>query len=239
VSEWKRFRDEAEFDVWVERALERADPFMAWLGALFALLVGFELAAAVGPTTARWLDVTGLAIWAIFGAEFAAQLWLAPERLRFLRHRWWQVLLLAVPVLRVFRFVRLLRLGRALPVSRVLSSSYRVAGSAKLILRSRLGYLAGLSGLLAVAAAELAYLFERDVEDGAFASFGDALLWSFAAVIGMQADPVPKSVGARLTMVACFAVGLVLVASLAGVFGAFLLGELDERRAGERDMSVS
>lgn len=228
-------RSEDEFDVWLEEVTERADPFMAWLGIVFALLVGFELAVEVAPGTQRALEWTGWGIWSVFLFEFLAKLWLAPRRLRFLRRHWFQAAALAVPTLRLFRFLRLLRLGRALPAARVVSSSYRSVGTAKRLFRSRLGYLAATAVVVSVAVAELAFLFERDRPDGAFDSFSDALLWSLAAVLALQAEPVPVSIGGRLAMLAGFLFGLVVVASLAGTVGAFLVEERRERAERERD----
>lgn len=218
-----RRRDEAGFEEWLEEATERADPFMAWLGAVFALLVGYEIAVDVSPAAGQALSVAGWTIWGIFAAELAAKLWLAPRRLAFLRGHWLQVVMVLVPTLRVLRFLRLVRLGRALPAARVVSSSYRARGTARRLAGSRLGYLAGLSALAVVAVAELAYLFERDVREAAFDGFGDALLWSAATVLALQADPVPTSLGARLAMIAGFVFGLVVVATLAGTFGAYLI----------------
>ena len=222
-------RDEHAFDDWVERVTERADPFMAWLGVVFALVVGYEIAADARGETARVLEVVGWTIWGVFLVEFAAKLWLAPRKLAFVRRHWLQVLMLAVPVLRLLRFLRLLRLGRALPAGRIASASYRNAGTAKRLARSRLSYLAGVSAIGSIALAELAYLLERGEPDGAFDSFGDALLWSFSTVLALQADPVPAGVGGRIAMLAGFALGLVVVASLAGTVGAYLVDERRER----------
>ena len=158
---------------------------------------------------------------AVFVLEFVIKLLLAPSRLRFVRNHWLQLAFLILLALRFFAFLRLLRLGRALPAARVVSSSYRSVGRAKLLLRSRLGYLAALSVVAIVAIAELAYLFERDTQT--FGSFADALFWSAAAVIGMQADPVPVTWGARLAMLTAFVCGLVIIASLAGSLGTFLM----------------
>ncbi len=224
-------RTETQFDDWVAGATERLDPFMAWLGALFALLVGYDIAVDVSASASRALELAGWAIWGTFVLEFAAKLWLAPRRLRYLRRHWWQPILLLLPFLRVLSFLRLARLGRALPASRVLSSSYRAATTARFLLRSRLAYLGALSTLSTVGIAELAYLFERDVEGSIFRSFGDAVLWGAATVIALQGDPVPKSTGAHLVMLTGFAVGLVLVASLAGVIGSFLVEGQRERVA--------
>lgn len=215
--------EEAEFDTWLRHATERADPAMAWLGVLFALLVGYEVAVDLSPGASRALQLAGWLIWGVFAAEFAAKLWLAPSRSRFLRRHLVQAAGLVVPFLRVLRFLRLARLGRALPASRVVAASYRTAGSSRRLFRSRLGYLAALSVTAAVAIGELAYLFERDVEGGIFASFGDALIWSTAVVVALSADPRPESTGAQLAMLAGFVFGLVVVASLAGALGAFFL----------------
>ncbi len=137
----------------------------------------------LGPVTRRVITAVGWAIWALFAAELAAGLWLAPSRGRFLRRHWLQLAGLLVPTLRVLRFVPLLRLGRALPAARVLSTSYRTAGSARRLLR----YLVAVSGVVVIAVAELAFLFERSHPRGVFPSFGDALLWSFATVVALRA----------------------------------------------------
>lgn len=230
-------RTETRFDDWAAAATERADPFMAWLGALFALLVGFDIAVQLDGTAATALEVFGIAIWAIFAVEFAIKLWLAPRRALYLRQHWWQPLFLLLPFLRVFSFLRLARLGRALPASRVISSSYRAVGTAKFLLRSRLGFLGALSTLSAIAIAQLTYVFEQDAEGSVFPSFGDAVLWAVSVVVALQADPVPSSVGGRIVMLAGFVIGLILITSLAGVIGSFLVDERRERAEANADVA--
>ena len=82
-----------------------------------------------------------------------------------------------------------------------------------------------------LAAAELAWLAERD--RGTFEGFGDALLWSASAGVGTQADPVPETRLGRLVMLAAFGVGLVVVATLAGTVGAYLLEQRPESAEAE------
>ena len=224
---------EDEFEERLERALERADPFMAWLGVLFALLVGYELAVDLGAGATRVLSIAGWVIWGLFVTEFAAHLYLAPQRLRYLRRHWIRALAILIPTLRFLRFLRLLRLGRALPAARVVTSSYRVAGTARKLLSTRLAYLGALATVVAVAVAELAFLFERDAAQPAFRSFGDAVLWAFTAVVALQGDPTPTTTGARLAMLAGFAFGLAVVATLAGSIGAFLVDDRRERADAE------
>ena len=231
----RRCRDPDEFEGWLRSALERTDPFMAWLGVVFALLVGFELAVETSAATSRVLGIAGWAIWAVFLAEFLAQLYVAPARGRFLRTHWAQVLGLAVPTLRVLRFVRLLRLGRALPAARVVSSSYRAAGTARTLVRTRLSYLVAVTAVVVVAIAELAFLFERGRAEATFASFGDAVLWAAAVVVAQQGDPVPATAGGRIVMLAGFAWGVVVFASVAAALGAFFVDDRVERATRESD----
>lgn len=222
-------RTESQFDGWAAATMERADPFMAWLGVLFALLVGFDIAAEPARPWDRIIDWVGWTIWALFALEFGLQLWFAPNRRRYLRRHWWQPPMIVLPTLRVFRFFRLVRLGRAFPAGRVVSSSYRAAGTAKVLLRSRTGYLAGLATVATIAVAELVYLFEREADEGIFDHFGEAILWSLAAVLALQGDPVPSSVGGQLAMILAFLTGLVVIAALAGTVGAYLVDERRER----------
>ena len=206
---------------------------MAWLGVVFALLVGYEVAVETSPRTARVVGAVGWAIWAVFALEVAAKLWVAPNRLRFVRRHWFQIAALLLPTLRVFRFLRLLRLGRAFPAARVVSASYRSVGTARKLFRSRIAYLAATVVVVSIAVAELAYLFERDHAHARFASFGDAVLWAIATVIALQGDPVPASLGARIVMLLGFGFGIVVVATLAGTVGAFLVEERRERAEAE------
>lgn len=227
--------DERTFEAWLAEVTERFDPLMAFLGVVFALLAVFDVAdPGLSPDWRLTLSVATWAIWAVFLVDYLARLVAAPSTLRFVRRHWLAALMLLVPTLRVLRFGALARLGRALPTARVVSSSYRATGVARQLLTSRAAYLGGLASIAVLAAAQLAWVFERSGET--FATFGDALLWAAGCVLALQGDPVPLTVGGRLVMLAAFAVGLVLVASLAGTVGAYLLeGRRERERADERE----
>ena len=224
----RRDRDEPGFERWVARRTEQLDPLMAVRGLVFALLAVFQLSQPdLSDGWSRALSVAVWVIWGVFVADFVVNLALAPSRTRYLRRNWLAVLMLAVPALRVLRLGALLRLGRALPAARVLSTSYRARGVARSLLRSRTSYLAALAAVMTLAIAQLAWLAERG--ERTFETFGDALLWSAIVVVGMQGSPDPQTHLGKLVMLAGFAVGLVLIASLAGVVGTYLLEERRER----------
>jgi voltage-gated potassium channel len=221
-------RDERGYERWLARQTERLDPVMAFLGVLFTLIVAFQLAdPQLSEPWTRGFDVAAWILWAVFVVDFLAKVVAAPSALRFLRRHWLTVVMLLVPTLRLLRFAALLRIGRALPAARVVSTSYRATGVARTLLRSRTSFLAAVTAVATLAVAQLAWLSER--RHGTFATFGDALLWSAGAVVGTQGDPVPESTIGRLLMIVAFALGLVLVATLAGTVGAFLLEDRRER----------
>lgn len=97
-------RTQTQFDDWAAAVTERADPFMAWLGLLFALLVGYEIAIDLDGGVATAFELASWVIWGIFAFEFATKLWLAPSRIGYLRQNWWQPALLLLPFLRVVSF---------------------------------------------------------------------------------------------------------------------------------------
>ena len=225
--------DEAGYARWLARRTEQLDPLMGFLGIVFALLAAFELAdPGLSPGWERGIAIAVWVIWGIFIVDFLASLAAAPSWTRYLRTNWLSVLMLFVPALRILRLGALLRLGRALPAARVVTTSYRATGVARQLLRSRTSYLAAVAATLTLAAAELVWLAERGRDT--FETFGDALLWAAIAVVGMHADPNPETVAGRLVMLAAFAVGLVLIAGLAGVVGSYLL---EDRREREREES--
>jgi voltage-gated potassium channel len=207
---------------------ERADPVLAFLGVAFALLVAFDLAnPGLSDPWRERLAVAGLVLWGVFVVDFVVRMAVAPSAWGFVKGHWLALVMLLIPTLRVLRLAALLRLGRALPAARVLSSSYRVTGVARRTFSSRTGYLGGSAAVATLAIAELVWLAERG--EDTFGDFGDALLWAGAAVVGMHADPTPVTDAGRLVMLVAFAMGLVLIATLAATVGAYLLHGRDDR----------
>jgi len=211
-----------EFDEWLRRITERTDPAMTWLGVVFGLLVAAQFGLPTTATAGRLLaDVIWL-LWAVFVLDFLLKLWLAPHRLRFLRRHWLTLLGLLAPTLRVLSFLRLLRLGRAAPAVRALTSSSRALRSAGPLFRSRIGYLGGITSLGILLIGELAYVFDNGPH-GTMPTLGSALLWSAASVIGMSPTANPTTAGGQLLMIAAFILGMITVSTLAGAIGAYLL----------------
>lgn len=108
--------------------------------------------------------------------------------------------------------------------------------TAQQLLRSRLAFLSEIATLAILALAQSIFLFEHR-PGGIIHGFSDALIWSGSVVVGMQADPVPRGRPGQAVMLVGFATGVVVIASLAGVVGAFLLESRGEphRNGGEAE----
>jgi voltage-gated potassium channel len=86
-------------------------------GPLMIAAVVFLAAYAVpilDPDLPRWLldscRLLSWITWGIFVVDFAVRLFLADERLRYMVRHWYDVLVLALPLLRPLRLLRLIPL---------------------------------------------------------------------------------------------------------------------------------
>src|SRR2546430_463894 len=72
---------------------------MIVLGLVWLALFLIDLIWAVSP----WLGLAVTLIWVVFIADFALRLWLARDRMTYLRSNWLSALALVVPALRALR----------------------------------------------------------------------------------------------------------------------------------------
>jgi voltage-gated potassium channel len=162
-------------------------------------------------------------IWAIFGLELTVKTYLSPDRPRYLRQHWFDVLIVVLPFLRPLRLVRsarLLRVGRG---ARLLSFSTRLVHSSRVLLKPeglRYALLAG--ALLFFACAVLALLFEKDA-GGNIDSLGDAVWWGAATISTVgYGDRFPVTVEGRAIAVFLMLLGIslfsLITASVAAIF---------------------
>ncbi len=216
-------RDARERERWAEELLDRLTPAMSALGFLFLLVVLGEQLARGGSALSTGLALLSWTLWGVFVTEFVARHVVAPDKGRFWRRNWWQLLFLALPFL---RFLRLLRAARFLRTGRVLSSAVRSSRSARNVLGSRLGWLAAVSAITVLGSSQLLYQFSG------YDTYADAL--HAAAMATITGAPLDRPDGfARLLEVGLAAFSVVVFATLAGSLGAYFL-ETRSSRPGSR-----
>ena len=180
------------------------------------------------PERPRWLTLLGLAAsaasWVLFLIDFMVRVGLAPDRRRYLRRHWPDLLVLALPLLRPLRLLRLLV---------VLNVLHRRVGGR---VRGRIVVYVVVGSLLLAFCAALA---ELDAERGApganIENFGDSFWWAMTTMTTVgYGDHYPVTAIGR-----CVAVTLMIggVAML-GVVTATLASWLVEAVQNERQETV-
>ncbi|NUR05955.1 MAG: two pore domain potassium channel family protein [Nocardioidaceae bacterium] len=198
---------------------------------LLLLAVAFLVAYAwpvldprLDPTAREWLNILSWTVWVAFAVDFGARLVLAEQRGKYAARHWYDVALIALPMLRPLRLLRLLAFARILNRSAVGSLTGRVTT-----------YVIG-AAVMAVALGAVAVLdAEQDAPDANIKTFGDALWWSATTVTTVgYGDRYPVTFTGRLVAVALMLMGIALVGAVTAAVAAWFVANVQQERA-ERD----
>lgn len=203
----------------VERAF--ALPMILLALALLVVLLLPVLWPSIPSDVKGALRVADLAIWGAFAVEYVVLLMLAPNKWRYVRTRWPELVLLLVPVLRP---LRALQVARVLTAARVFAALGRVVRfSRRKLAISGASYASVLALLVIVIGATMVLQYERRVGDGNIESLGDALWWALTTVTTVgYGDHYPVTESGKLVAAALMIIGVALVsmvtASIAAAF---------------------
>jgi len=159
-------------------------------------------------------------VWSAFAADFLIRLLLADQRARYALSRWYDLALIAIPLLRPLRFLRLLTLIRILDRS----ASNSLAG--------RVAVYVGGSAALAVLLGSVSVLdAERASPEANIKSFGDAIWWACTTVTTVgYGDRYPVTFQGRLIAVVLMVVGIGVVGSVTAAVAAWLVERAEFQR---------
>lgn len=238
----KRGRGHTEVPEWRRAAAERLDRLLALPMLVLTLIFIVALVLPVlnphlSPQVRAALAAIDLGIWAAFLVEYLARLFVAPDRLAFLRHNIFDLLIVVIPVLRPLRALRSIRLIRVARLGLLTSASGRAVTESRLRLASRAALMAvGTAGILIFAAAVMELDVERTAARATITTFPDALWWAVSTVTTVgYGDHFPVTAAGRAVgVVLMFAgVGLlgVITASVAAWFVTFGREEHEKQQA--------
>ena len=221
-------------------AVERAVLMRRWERAselpLMIAAVVFLAAYAVPivhPDLPRWLlDLCrslSWITWGIFVVDILVRLFLAEERLRYLLRHWYDVLVLALPLLRPLRLLRLI------PLLSVLNRR------ATIRLRGRVGiYVAGGASLLAFCAALAVLDAERSSPDANISDFGDAIWWAVTTMTTVgYGDHYPVTAGGRLVAFGLMIGGIALLGTVTATLASWLVETVAAEKEQAEDLQVA
>lgn len=159
------------------------------------------------------LGVVSWSVWVAFAIDLGIRLLLARNRRRYALAHWYDVALVALPLLRPLRLLRLLALLRILD---------RVASGT---LAGRVLVYVGGAAVLSVGLGALAALdAERNADGANITTFGDALWWATTTVTTVgYGDFFPVTLTGRLVATILMLFGIGLVGSVTAAVASWIL----------------
>lgn len=173
----------------------------------------------------RWLTwIT----WVLFVVDFVVRLSLAEERLRYLARHWYDVLVIALPLLRPLRLLRLI------PLLAVLNRR------AKTRLRGRVAiYVAGGSSVLAFCAALAVLDAERSSPNANITDFGDAIWWAVTTMTTVgYGDRYPVTGVGRLAAFGLMVCGIALLGTVTATLASWLVEAVAAEKEQAEDLQL-
>ena len=193
---------------------------MIFLGFVWLVLLIIEFINGFNSV----LELISTIIWVIFISDFVLKLLLAPKKLLFLRKNTLTAISLIIPALRlfrIFRFIRLLRIFRGTRLIKVIASLNRGMKSLNATMDRRgFGYVMALTLAVILAGAAGMYVFENS----AFGSYGVAVWWTTMLVITVGTEFWPKSAEGRILCTLLSLYGFAVFGYITATLASFFIG---------------
>lgn len=216
--------------VTVERWERMAEVPLMLLALAFLVAYAWPiLDPALSPTILSWLSVLSWTVWGAFVIDLVARLWWAENRVDYAVRHWYDVALVALPMLRPLRLLRVLAvvriLDRSMAPTLVSRMTLYVVGAAFLA--------TGLGGLAMLDA-------ERNAPGANITMIGDALWWAVTTVTTVgYGDRYPVTLQGRLIAVVLMLVGISVVGTVTASIASWFVSRGAEtqrdRKAGRMD----
>jgi voltage-gated potassium channel len=213
------------------RAVEKIERFtevpMLFLALAYIPVFVVEYVPDVSAGVRRGADLVQWAIVAAFAVELVVKVAVADRRLRYLRSRWPEVLIVVLP------FLRPLRVLLVLPfLVRALRGLERVLGT------YRAAYVLVLGLLTAFTGSGLVLLLEGG-SGGTINGFGDALWWAITTITTVgYGDTYPVTAAGRVVAALVMLVGIVLFGVLTAGVAAYFVERVEEEEEREQDDKI-
>jgi voltage-gated potassium channel len=198
----------------VRRFEQRTEWPMAVLAVLFLAVFAWPiLEPGLEPSLKRACVLTAYLIWALFALEFLCRLALANRRMRYAWRHIPDVLMIALPVLRPLRLLRLLVLIRM--INRRATASLR---------GQVIAYVAASTALVLLCASLAMLDAERHNPAANIHSFGDALWWAASTMTTAgYGDRVPTTGEGRAVGFALMLAGIALLGVVTAAIASWLI----------------
>jgi voltage-gated potassium channel len=181
------------------------------LAGLFLVLYAMQVLYVSAPRTVQTRVETAVwAIWALFAADYLVRFSLARRKLEFVRKNMFDLLVVALPILRPLRAVMAITLLSRRVIHRL---EQRIA-----LYACGTTVLVGTSASLAVLDAE------RDAPNATITSFPDAAWWALTTITTVgYGDQYPVTAEGRLVAAALMVGGIALLGVVTGLVASWFV----------------
>jgi voltage-gated potassium channel len=196
---------------------------MLLLSIAFIVVIVWPIANPhLSASTRTALTAADDGIWAAFALEYAALVFTAPNRRRYVLSHVPDLLMVLLPMLRPLRMLRVLRLG-TVAVSGAQRSRHLLVSRAPL-------YAAGLASLAVVSAAVMELNAEQHAAGARIVDIGDAMWWAVTTITTVgYGDFFPVTVAGKVIAAALMLTGIGLLGVITASVAAWFIGaEEDE-----------
>jgi voltage-gated potassium channel len=195
----------------------RTDLPLTGLAVVFLLGYAWQvLHTGVSPTVVMWQEIGLWTIWAIFAVEYVIRFSLAQRKGRFVWRHLFDLAVVALPMVRQLRALRLLTVLKVL--NRRVGTTFR----------GRIGvYVAGTVSLVGLSASLAVLDAERNDPDATITTFGDAVWWTMTTISTVgYGDRYPVTTEGRLVAAALMIGGIALLGVVTGVIASWFVQKI-------------
>lgn len=191
---------------------------LTFLALVFLVIyAGQVLVESTNEVMVRLLNFLSWIIWAVFLLDYLFRIYLATDRMSYFKRRILELVVIALPMLRPLRSLRVLSLANL--TTRKQESDYLLNG-ARIVAASTL--LLVFIGALSVLDAE------RNAPGANITNFGDALWWAFVTITTVGfGDYYPITLVGRTISVIMMFIGIALVGVITAGFASWFLAKME------------
>jgi voltage-gated potassium channel len=200
--------------------------------AALAFLAAYAI-PILHPGLPRWLGAacwwTTWVTWMLFVADYLVRLVLAESRRTFVVRHWLDLIVIALPLLRPLRLLRLIPLLSVINRRATTRLQGRVAT-----------YVVGGALLLAFVGALAELNAERDAPGATIVDFGDAIWWATTTMTTVgYGDTYPVTVVGRWVAAALMVGGVALLGTVTATFASWLVDRVSTVSSNEEELRAT
>ncbi len=191
---------------------------LTFLALIFLFIyAGQVLVEPTNEVLVQFLNYSSWAIWGVFLFDYLFRIYLATDRMSYFKKRILELFVIALPMLRPLRSLRVLSLANL--TTRKRESEYLLNGARIVAASTVFLVLIGALGVLDA---------ERNAPDANITNFGDALWWSFVTIttVGFGEYYPVTFVGRTISVIMMF-VGIALVGVITAGFASWFLAKME------------